>query len=210
LTLAFFIYRVLRLRGLLQQPSDYQSFSFFSRIFLGQKVVKDEIVHAHEQVHVSQGHSYDVLLMELVIIFNWFNPIVYLLLKELKFQHECIADEICSEDKVAYAELLVAHAMKVEPSALAHGFSNHSFLKKRITMLFKNKSAQKYKLFYLFVLPFVLIVTGSTLLFNTSKAKEIVSTVENRIHDVALPVKQEMSAAQISHDMHLIQVEDVI
>lgn len=194
LTLAFFIYRVLRLRGLLQQPSDYQSFSFFSRIFLGQKVVKDEIVHAHEQVHVSQGHSYDVLLMELVIIFNWFNPIVYLVRKELKFQHECIADELCSEDKVAYAELLVAHALKVAPSALQHDFSNQSFLKKRITMLFKNKSKERHKLVYVASIPFLFVIGASTLIFNTSKAREIVSDVENQIQDVTLKVSPETVA----------------
>src|SRR5690606_582367 len=132
LTLAFFIYRAIRLRGLFRQSSDYQSFSFFNRIFLGKKVAEEEAIRSHEQVHVQQGHSYDIFLMELVTVLNWFNPAVYFIRKELKFQHECIADEICSGDKVAYAELLVAHALKVAPSALQHDFSNQSFLKKRI------------------------------------------------------------------------------
>lgn len=197
LSLGYLLYRLSQLHKLFSREADYLSFSFFQKVFLGQKVRQHEAILTHEQVHVQQGHSYDIVFMEMVKAFNWFNPVLYFMLKELKFQHECIADEICSKDKVAYAELLVAHAMKIEPGILANGFSNHSFLKKRIMMLFKNKSSQRQKLFYLSVLPFLLIVAGSTLLFNTSKAKEIVSTVENSIQDVALPIKKEVQSGQV-------------
>ncbi|HMR18433.1 MAG TPA: M56 family metallopeptidase, partial [Sphingobacterium sp.] len=191
LSLGYLLYRLLQLRKLFSREEDYLSFSFFRRVFMGQKVQQHETILTHEQVHVQQGHSYDIVFMELVKAFNWFNPTLYFMLKEVKFQHECIADEVCSEDKVAYAELLVANALRVEQSALVHEFSNQSFLKKRIMMLFKNKSSHRQKLFYLSVLPVLLILTGSTLLFNTTKAKEIVSNVENRIQDVALPVKKQ-------------------
>ncbi|MGE8293317.1 MAG: energy transducer TonB [Sphingobacterium sp.] len=182
----FLLFRVIQLVRALRHEHDYLSFSFFNKIIIGESIKDSSSIESHERVHVDQGHSYDLLLMELLKIFNWFNPILYFFQKELKFQHECLADEICSTDKVAYAEMLVAHALQVDHLPLAHEFSNHSFLKKRIMMLFKNKSAQKKRLLYVSVLPMLLVVAGSTLVFNTTRAKDIVSDVESSINQVEI------------------------
>lgn len=179
--------RCLKVRQALSHDSAFTSFSFFKKIVIGTKVRGIKAIEDHERVHVEQGHSYDLILVELVAIFNWFNPIVYWIKKELKFQHECIADEICSSDKVSYAELLVSHALQTDVGLLRHEFSNQSFLKKRIMMLFKNKSNRKKKFLYLSVVPLIGIVGLSTLLFNTSKAKEIVKKVESGIAEVKVP-----------------------
>ncbi|MBL1407903.1 M56 family metallopeptidase [Sphingobacterium faecale] len=181
------VYRLWTVKRAFISEKRYVSFSFFKWVFLGAEVQNEQIINRHEQVHVEQGHSYDILLLELICVFNWFNPIVYLIRKELKFQHECIADELCSEDKVAYAELLVANAMRTDVNSLVHEFSNQSFLKKRIMMLFKNKSSNRNKLFYLAGIPLVLIIAGSTLIFNTSRAKEVVADVEAQLADVTFP-----------------------
>ncbi|WP_022829256.1 M56 family metallopeptidase [Sphingobacterium paucimobilis] len=181
------VYRLWTVKRAFISEKRYVSFSFFKWVFLGAEVQNEQIINRHEQVHVEQRHSYDILLLELICVFNWFNPIVYLIRKELKFQHECIADELCSEDKVAYAELLVANAMRTDVNSLVHEFSNQSFLKKRIMMLFKNKSSNKSKLFYLAGLPVLLITIGSTLVFNTSRAKEVVAGMETQLVDVTFP-----------------------
>ncbi|MEI2274985.1 M56 family metallopeptidase [Sphingobacterium sp. ML3W] len=180
------LFRVILLVRALRDEHDYLSFSFFNKIIIGESIKEKSSIESHERVHVDQGHSYDLLVMELLKIFNWFNPILYFFQKELKFQHECIADEICSTDKVAYAEMLVAHALQVDHLPLTHEFSNHSFLKKRIMMLFKNKSARKKRLLYTAVLPMLLVVVGSTLVFNTTRAKDIVSDVESSINQVEI------------------------
>lgn len=181
------MYRFWAIQQAFKSKESHVSFSFFKKVFLGSSVNNEPAIDRHEQVHVEQGHSYDVLLLELVCVFNWFNPVVYLIRKELKFQHECIADELCSENRVAYAELLVANAMRTDLSSLAHEFSNQSFLKKRIMMLFKNKSEEKKRLFYLAGIPVILIVICSTLIFNTSRAKEVVANVESHLTDVSFP-----------------------
>lgn len=209
ISLLVMLYRFYRVRLLFRQEHERLSFSFFGRIFLGGQVRQHQTISVHEQVHVRQGHSYDVLFLELVKAFNWFNPVVYFYQKELKFQHECIADEICSEDKLAYAELLVAHALDVDDLQLANGFSNHSFLKKRIMMLFKNKSQTKHRYLYLAIAPVLLLVVASTLVFNTSKAKDIVADIENQVLDVNLPVsplspKVQASAANVDEDLSAI------
>lgn len=175
--------RLWNVRKAFVRKEDYVSFSFFKNVFLGSKVRNEQVIDRHEQVHVEQGHSYDVILLEIICVFSWFNPVVYLIRKELKFQHECIADELCSDNKVAYAELLVANAMRTDVNSLVHEFSNQSFLKKRIIMLFKNKSSNKNKFFYLASVPVLLIIVSSTLVFNTSRAKEVVANVESSVTD---------------------------
>ncbi|TDQ76532.1 energy transducer TonB [Sphingobacterium yanglingense] len=194
------VYRLWMVNRAFASEESHVSFSFFKRVFLGAEVRNDQVIDRHEQVHVEQGHSYDVLLLELICVFNWFNPIVYLIRKELKFQHECIADEFCSEDKVAYAELLVANAMRTDLNSLVHEFSNQSFLKKRIMMLFKNKSSNRNKLFYLASLPVLLVAIGSTLVFNTSRAKEVVASVETQLADVSFP-KSAISADRMESEV---------
>lgn len=185
--MAILIRRLLSVREAFLGKGAYVSFSFFNKVFLGSKVRNLTVIDKHEQVHVDQGHSYDIMFLELVCLLNWFNPIIYLVRKELKFQHECIADEACSDDRIAYAELLVANAMRTDSSNLVHEFSNQSFLKKRIMMLFKNKSSNSKRLLYLVGLPVLVTVVLSTLVFNTSRAKEVIASVESQIADVELP-----------------------
>lgn len=74
-------------------------------------------------------------------------------------------------------------------------------------MLFKNKSAKTYKLFYLSLIPFLLIVAGSTLVFNTSKARTLVSTGEEQIHDVALHLHKDILVEQLAPGLAADQVE---
>lgn len=60
-------------------------------------------------------------------------------------------------------------------------------------MLFKNKSNTKSKLFYLSVIPALSVLIASTLVFNTSKARDMVQTIEDRIQDVSLPLREQPS-----------------
>lgn len=191
------LWRLWKLRKEFQQDTSYSSFSFFKKIVIGTKVRGIKAIEDHERVHVEQGHSYDLILVELVAIFNWFNPVVYWIKKELKFQHECIADEICSLDKISYAELLLSHAMQTDVYMLRHEFSNQSFLKKRIMMLFKNKSKGNRKFLYLSILPLIAVVAFSTIVFNTSKAKEIVNSVESSVENIQVSARDLKDEKQV-------------
>ncbi len=167
------LYRVFKTFG--DNSIEQRSFSFFNRVFIAEETQHRDVIASHEQIHMKQGHSYDILFVEIVRVFNWFNPIFYFYLKELKFQHECIADKACSEDKVQYAELLVLNAMGVSHSVLTHEFSNQSFLKQRIMMLFKNKSKKINLISYVMILPALLLISGMALAFNGSIRDVVVS-----------------------------------
>lgn len=136
------------------------SYSFFNIVKLNVKNEDSKMIQEHEYIHVKQGHSYDIMFMEIIRVFNWFNPILIWIREELKYQHEFIVDEQFSGNKVAYAELLVAYAMNVHPNQLSHEFSNKSLLKERINMIFKDKSNTRNRLFYLSILPLAALILG--------------------------------------------------
>lgn len=208
-SIGMMLHRLWQVQKMFKSDAAYLGFSFFNKMFLGKNVKDYKSVERHERIHIEQGHSYDLLFMELFKGLNWFNPVVYHMSKEIKFQHECIADELSSEDKVAYAELLVAHALQVPKNVLGHEFSNQSFLKKRIMMLFKHKSSKNKRFLYLGIIPALLTVGLSTIVFNISRAKSVVAKVESKIEDVKLP-SIEISSKEIqSGDFQLSQLESV-
>ncbi|MBL0133896.1 MAG: M56 family metallopeptidase [Chitinophagaceae bacterium] len=121
-------------------------FSFFRSIFWNNKVEfnssEGQQIFRHELFHVRQKHSADLLFMELILLFAWFNPFFYLIKKELKAIHEFLADEyaVSNSDEYAYAELLVLFALHEKQNKLVHPFF-HNTIKRRIAMItnLKNK-----------------------------------------------------------------------
>ncbi|MGJ1391357.1 energy transducer TonB [Sphingobacterium spiritivorum] len=184
----YFLIRLLRIFRLFKKQNPNMSFSFLQQIYVGDAVANASLIYAHEDVHVKQGHTYDILFVEIVRIFNWFNPVLYFYIKELKFQHECIADQICSgQDKRSYAEVLVANAMSVPAHVMFHEFSNQSFLKKRIMMLFQNRSKSINRIKYVLLLPLTVGLGVTALAFN--KISDVVKTdLVSKVMDVHLPV----------------------
>ena len=133
------------------------SYSFFWHIHIGKEVKDNEMIRTHEEIHVKKGHSYDLFFIEIIHVFNWFNPLFYFIKQALKMVHECQVDNHFSANKVAYAELLVAQSLQVDIALLRHDFSNQSIVKKRIQMLFKKTSAPADRFNYLLVLPISLL-----------------------------------------------------
>ncbi|MDB5136795.1 MAG: family metallopeptidase, partial [Mucilaginibacter sp.] len=97
----------------------------------------------HEKVHIQQGHSFDILLAELVLVFQWFNPFAWLYRGELENNLEFLTDEAVlghnSVEKSSYQMSL----LKVSAPHLALSVTtnyNQSLLKKRIVMMNAKKS----------------------------------------------------------------------
>ena len=97
---------------------------------------------AHEQAHIRLGHTYDLLLLEVVKALQWFNPFVYLLGRDLKAVHEYEADNAVLNfgiDAKTYQLLLVTKAVGSRLQTVCNNLSHHS-LKKRIKMMHKKNS----------------------------------------------------------------------
>ncbi|WP_353197834.1 M56 family metallopeptidase [Parapedobacter defluvii] len=152
----FFLLRMERTLHRLRTFRPGAAFSFFGAIRVDKNLVGYEQIEAHEKVHAKEWHSVDLIVMQLVKIVNWFNPIVYCYEHALRMQHEYIADGITADgDKLGYAELLVARAMGVEPVVLSHTFSNKRWLKRRVSMLLRDKSRTRSLLRYALLLPVI-------------------------------------------------------
>ncbi|MHB1279412.1 MAG: M56 family metallopeptidase [Bacteroidia bacterium] len=91
--------------------------SFFSAVFIpyGLTEKNEEWIIAHEQVHVRQFHSADLLLTNLISALFWINPVVHLLQKELRLNHEYLADEGVmrnNDNAQEYMKIILANALK--------------------------------------------------------------------------------------------------
>lgn len=156
---------------LLEHPSYQQVFSFGRYIFKQKDLEIPEMVLAHELVHVRQRHSLDLLWMELLIILNWFNPLIYLYRKYLKETHEFIADRAVVQQYglLEYARLLVAQASRQKVPILALSFA--AFTKKRIIAM-KTKAHNPWaRLRYWVILPLFLILIGAFSIQKVEKSK---------------------------------------
>lgn len=143
-------------------PEKTHSFSFFNLIFLSQpagQVIEENPVLLHEMAHARQLHSLDILLIQIIKIFQWFNPFVYLAEKALQETHEYLADSTVLEQDGRpgrYRLLLLTQVFGVQPGIFS--FFNHSLIKNRLTMMTKEKSPPHNRFKYLAVLPLVLLL----------------------------------------------------
>ena len=118
-------------------------YSFFKKIKIGENIADYKVIAAHENVHAGQWHSADVLLVETVMVINWFNPVVYLYRLAIKHIHEFIADRQAIKsgtNKEDYALLLLSQTFNAPAHQLVNPFYNHSLLRQRIIMMQKNNS----------------------------------------------------------------------
>ena len=96
----------------------------------------------HEVQHIKQAHTIDIIFMELVQIFYWFNPILILYNKAARINHEYLADNSVlsnSNDVKSYADILLNFISSKRNIPLTSGF-NQSLTRKRLTMMVKPKS----------------------------------------------------------------------
>ncbi|GGD73138.1 hypothetical protein GCM10011514_41540 [Emticicia aquatilis] len=146
---------------LLKSNDTISSYSFFNFLILNRDDLyyNRSMITDHEEVHIGQWHSFDVLLLELVQIFCWFNPLVEYYKQSLREIHEFIADSIVAEEeKATYAEFLFAYNFRTNASTLSNNFFNDSLLKERIMMIMKARSGMWVAAKYALIIPMVAII----------------------------------------------------
>jgi len=147
---------------LVRTPEYSASFSFFSFVFVNPStsdIEAQEIVN-HESGHIQNRHWFDLLLMELLRILQWFNPFAWIYAHLVRQNHEYLADEIAlrrSSNPAIYQAALLNQVFGVPVISLANSFSN-SLNKKRFTMMKKKIYSPFRKLKLLMVLPLMAIV----------------------------------------------------
>lgn len=161
--------KLIGVKNQINLPKEGDAFSFWKKKVIDQKLVGLAIINAHEDLHVKQLHTFDLLLVEMIGVFFWFNPIIYSYRKSLRFIHEYLADEYAcnfTESKKQYAMLLFTKNLSAGP-ILANTFYSASLLQSRIEML-KRKKSSSYRL-WKYVLCFPLFALIAFLCsFNSS------------------------------------------
>ena len=150
---------------------EVSTFSFWKNIYLNPDHHASEEISAileHEQVHVKQLHTVDILLAELSTVFYWFNPGVWYMRKAVKENVEFITDQNVLQkgvDRRAYQYSMLSPQLLAQPSVLMNNF-NVSGIKRRIQMMNKKRSSGFQLVRYLFLLPVLLLITTAFTLFR--------------------------------------------
>ena len=148
---------------------DIAPFSWMGYIVISRKDLEEngrEIL-IHELAHIHNRHSWDLLVADVCIFFQWFNPASWLLKQEL-----------------------IKKAVGTRLYSMANSF-NHSKLKKRITMMLKEKSSPWARLKYLYVLPVAAIAVTAFARPEVSDKVEEISSV--KVNDLAAIVETKVA-----------------
>ncbi len=154
------------------------AYSFMNYIFLSQADYENQNIHdgilQHELAHVKQKHSIDVILIELLQIFLWFNPLLYFYRRAMQINHEYLADESVIDryqDVNTYQMVLINYISTQSGLSLTSQF-NYLTIKKRLTMMSKTNSFRTALGKQLLLLP---ILALALFLFSTQTiAQEVV------------------------------------
>ncbi|MGV8096911.1 MAG: M56 family metallopeptidase [Mangrovibacterium sp.] len=152
-------------------------YSFFQYIIVSkteyEKGQIDYDLIIHEQAHCNQHHSVDILFIEIVKIIFWFNPIIWILKKEMQLNHEYLADSkvLKTQNLKSYQYILLNLVFRNNSTYLASNF-NYSFTKKRLIMMTKNISSTKSMVRKITIVPLVLILAVSLTFSQENLSKE--------------------------------------
>lgn len=146
------------------------AFSFFNLLFIHPSLINNDTIIRHELIHIKEKHSLDLLLLECVNIISWFNPVNYLIKKDLKLLHEFIADQATTDEKNnkhQYAMFLIESSLYNFSIPFTNQFFNQRILKQRINMLNKEKTAKWVRLNFVLAIPLISgMLCLSTLAFS--------------------------------------------
>ncbi|MEM9888054.1 MAG: M56 family metallopeptidase [Bacteroidota bacterium] len=198
LQLATLVYKIIRLPSMkdgryriVELERDEPPYSFLNCIFIHPEKYDWETYNqiiAHEKVHIQQLHSFDMILAELLVVFQWFNPAAWQYRKMIENNLEFLTDQSMLLQGVArktYQLNLLKVSVPQHPIGLAMNY-NQSTLKKRIKMMNAKKSSVRSSWKYLAILP----ILGLSIIFlNNTKAQSIEVAVTETV-----PIEQDISA----------------
>ncbi|HPE75219.1 MAG TPA: M56 family metallopeptidase [Draconibacterium sp.] len=166
-------------------------FSFLNYVFVSQSLLQnkgyDKMI-SHELEHVKQGHSFDVIILEILTVFQWFNPFMWMLRHAIRENHEYLADQAVLTTGVnrGYYKKLLLDQFVGGQLVIANNF-NTSLIKNRIKMMSKIKSPK----YAISKLVFGVFVAAALIIAFACEQKESVETVAPEEQVVKLTIQGE-------------------
>ena len=185
-------------------------FSWFRHVVLSEKDFRDnprEIL-THELAHIRLGHSWDVAVCNLLIIFQWWNPAAWLLKRELQNVHEFEADEAVINrgvDAKQYQLLLIRKSVGERLFSMANNL-NHQSLKKRITMMTTKKSSPWQKAKVLVALPMAALAVVA---FANPDVERVAEQVETESQAVVEKAKADVAGVKTAAEQQTAEKQEV-
>lgn len=158
--LGIFLFRVIQLSFIIKKnpaqmldgfklvilEKETSPYSFLQYVFVNRSLQGNPDYHKmiiHELEHVKQGHSFDVIILEILTVFQWFNPFMWMLRRAIRENHEYLADQAVLNSGInrGYYKKLLLQQFTGEQVVIANNF-NYSLIKKRIKMMSKIKSSK--------------------------------------------------------------------
>jgi bla regulator protein BlaR1 len=197
------------------------SHSFLNYIFISEEdysnqAIEEELI-THELTHVREKHSWDVIFIELLQIFFWFNPLFIFYKKAIQLNHEYLADDAVIktyQNVPAYQYLLLEKVSLGSKTYLTSNF-NYSVTKKRLVMMTRKFNPARTMLKKLLVLPALAVATfifssrikaqNPPIVTTPSKAREVASTKDGvsqqLLNEFEAIIKKNMIKTKTRHDI---------
>lgn len=171
----------------------------------------------HEAVHVTQRHWIDLILAEVALILQWFNPVMWGYVRNLKINHEYLADKGVLDQGVSlteYQQVLINERMQGDVFNISNSFKGGQSLG-RLAMMKKERSAKWKKALLLAIFPLLgaflwVSAEPNYILLNFDKLSiEVVGNVDT-VDENGYPVKNGISTKDLLLLGHLPSYENLI
>ncbi|REL33354.1 hypothetical protein DYD21_11280 [Rhodohalobacter sp. SW132] len=181
-------------------------FSFLGYIFLNEreynsgKISREVLIH--ENAHIRQRHSWDILLIEILKSLFWFNPLYRYFKRSLQLNHEFLADRAVLQktDRVkSYQKMLLKTLVGQQPAHLASSF-NYSQIKKRMLMMNRQTSFQRSVLKMSSALPLLL---SAAMLFGTD-----ISALQNYGKVIGIEISDSENILLNNEEIHISKLSE--
>ncbi len=185
---------------------EHGPYSFFRYAFFTDENVNPDIIR-HELSHISHHHSWDILMVELMKIFQWFNPFIYFYKRELQSLHEYIADDdvvATGADKRNYMMLILQQCTAVDFSDMSNNFSL-ILTKKRIKMITKHEKAKGFWWKLLATLP----VLALLLIVNARASAQQVKKTDETVYEFSTKDITNIKIKKVDNDS-IYQIVEVM
>lgn len=176
-------------------------FSFWNTIYLGKNYLIDNKIDSriflHERSHLEQKHSIDIIIVEIIKTFTWFNPSVCFYKKAMITNHEFLADESVLKNDFAikdYQNLILEEIISSQNYNLTHTF-NFKNTKKRFIMM-NTKKSKLADLKKVISIPVLLIAFG--LFVQKTYATPMEKMIEKTQETISEPVKKQITESNES------------
>ena len=179
--------------------------TFFKYIFLNKtkyehNLIPNEVM-LHEQTHAKQKHALDILCIEVLQIIFWFNPLLYFIKKDIKLNHEFLADQAVLQkgiDSAQYKQTLLAFSSNAKESQLVNAI-NYSLIKKRFTVMKSKTSKKAFWLRSIVLLPMLAILIYS---FSSKEIVKVEKEINSNNNNIKIYIDKkrntELNGKQIS------------